>query len=205
MRFLALDLSTKTGYAVFDDDKLVVYGRIEIKKPAHYKADVKTSADLPEDYPVSFVETAEAIADHCLSLYHEHECELVIIEHTEKGKARLSQRLLEWINYAVFRKLHSQSIPVKYLFVSDWRTATKCYLKYWPEHKLWNAKVAKLKKAAIPTKSGAKIAKIEGKIVTKIDQKKLSILLANEAYDLNIKDDNIADAINLGRAAFSLI
>lgn len=204
MRFMALDISTKTGYAIFDDNNLIQHGLINLQKPAHYKADVKTFADLPEDYPNSFIETAEALAKQCLDTFLLHDCELVIIEHTEKGKARLSQRLLEWINYAVYQEFRKRSIPTRYIFVSDWRNIVKCYLKYWPEYKTWNSKIAKLKKAAIPTKSGAKIAKIDGKIVTRVDQKKLSIILANEAFGLNLKDDNIADAVNIGRAAFLL-
>jgi hypothetical protein len=201
MKLLALDVSTKTGFAVFDDKKLVEFGLIKSSRPSHYKADVKTYKDLRPEYPTDFINTAESIAKECLDLAVTHECPLVIIEHTEKGRARLSQRLLEWINLVVAKTLLDNGIQIRYLFVSDWRTVTKCYLKYWPEYKAWNSKIAKLKLKALPTKSGAKIAKIEGKIVTKVDQKKLSIILANEAYGLELKDDNIADAVNLGRAA----
>jgi hypothetical protein len=201
MRFAALDISTKTGYAIFEDTKLLDYGRLGLSSTAHYQTDVKTFKDLPKDYPSGFVHTADTLATQCVEVFLRHDCELAVIEHTEKGKARLSQRLLEWINQTVYLEFRKRSIPVKYLFVSDWRTYTKCYLKFWPEYKIWNTKIAKLKKTAIPTKSGARIAKIEGKIVTKVNQKKLSIILANEAYGLQLKDDNIADAINLGRAA----
>ena len=205
MKFMALDISTKTGYAIFKNNDLVECGRVDLQKPSHYKADVKTFRDLPVDYPLCFIQTAETLATQCAYIFLRHECDMVVIEHTEKGKARLSQRLLEWINYAVVEEFRKRTIPIQYLFVSDWRTVTKCYLKYWPEYKLWNSKVAKLKKTATPTKSGARIAKIDGKIVTKVDQKRLSILLANEAYSLELKDDNIADAINLGRAAYVLL
>jgi len=201
LRFLALDISTKTGFAIFDNEKLVQCGLIKLEKPSHYKADVKTFKDLPQDYPLGFMVSATELADECLKVYEENACELVVIEHTEKGRARLSQRLLEWINYEVANRFVEQRISIQYLFVSDWREATKCYLKHWPEYKMWNSKIGKLKKAAVPTKSGAKIAKIDGKIVTKVDQKKLSIIIANNAFGLELKDDNIADAVNLGHAA----
>ena len=204
MKFLSLDLSTKTGYAVFESDTLIEYGLVKSGKKSHYKADVKSFKDLDEDYPLGFIQTAKEIASLCKEIYHQHNCELAVIEHTEAGKARLSQRLLEWINYAVAYEFLENQIPLQYLFVSDWRNAVKCYLKYWPKHKIWNTKIKKLKAVATPTKSGAKIAKIDGKIVTKVDQKKLSIILANDAYGLTLKDDNVADAINLGRAAFAL-
>ena len=204
MKYLALDLSTKTGYAVFDGDTLIEYGLIKSEKKSHYKSDVKSYKDLGDNYPLNFINTAKEVTRMCKEVYTQHKCEFAVIEHTETGKARLSQRLLEWINYAVANEFLERGIPIKYLFVSEWRNATKCYLKYWPEHKLWNTKINKLKAKATPTKSGAKIAKIDGKIVTKVDQKKLSIIIANEAYGITIKDDNIADAINLGRAAFKI-
>ena len=204
MRFLSLDLSTNTGYAVFEKDKLLDYG-VFTDKAKNYKSDIKTFADFPEQYPYNFIATCLNIGRKSVDLFHEYKCEAVVIEHTEKGKQRLSQRLLEWINYAVVAAFIVEDIRVQYLLVSDWRTYTKCYLKYWPDHKAWNTKINRLKQKAIPTKSGAKVAKLEGKIVTKVNQKKLSILLANEAYDLTIKDDNIADAINLGRAGWGLL
>lgn len=204
MKYVALDISTKTGYAIFDDEKLLDCGLIKSQKPSHYKADAKTCKDFSPDYPKDYIETCCAIGAECLELVQDQNPAVVFIEHTEKGKARLSQRLIEWINFVVACNLINNGFIVRYLFVSDWRTVTKCYLKYWPEYKAWNSKVAKLKVKATPTKSGAKIAKIDGKIVTKVDQKKLSILLANEHYGLNLKDDNIADAINLGRAGYIL-
>jgi len=210
MRFLSLDLSTNTGYAVFfgaeeeGDPALESYGLVT-HKAANYKADIKKFSDLPTEYPYNFIDTARKFGDTCVKIYQESGCEAVVIEHTEKGKQRLSQRLLEWINYAVVDAFTGIGVRVSYLLVSDWRTHTKCYLKFWPEHRVWNTKISKLKKIAAPTKSGAKIAKLEGKIVTKINQKKLSIILANEAYGLETKDDNIADAINLGRAAWALL
>ena len=204
MKFLSLDLSTNTGYAVFENDKLDTYGLVSYKA-TNYKADVKKYSDFPAEYPYNFIDVADKFGAVAVQLYRDHGCEAVVIEHTEKGKQRLSQRLLEWINLVVVQAFTRIGVRVSYLLVSDWRSYCKCYLKYWPEHRVWNAKIVKLKKKALPTKSGAKIAKIDGKIVTKVNQKKLSILLANEAFGLATKDDNIADAINIGRAAWVLL
>lgn len=204
MKFLSLDLSTNSGYAVFENEKLEAYGLVSYKAK-NYKADVKKYSDLPEEYPYNFIDVADKFGAMAVELYQKHGCERVVIEHTEKGKQRLSQRLLEWINLAVVQAFTRIEVKVDYLLVSDWRSYCKCYLKYWPEARVWNAKIVKLKKVAVPTKSGAKIAKIDGKIVTKINQKKLSIILANDFYSLSIKDDNIADAINIGRAGWALL
>ena len=68
----------------------------------------------------------------------------------------------------------------------------------------WNLKIRAAKKVAVPTKNGSICAKIDGKRVSAINQKKLSIIIANEKYGIQIKNDNIADAINIGRAAVEL-
>ena len=73
--------------------------------------------------------------------------------------------------------------------------------------KAWGASSkedAKAKAKAIPTKMGMLVPKLGGKRVSTINQKKLSIIIANDYYGLSIKDNNIADAINMARAAREL-
>jgi hypothetical protein len=202
-RFIALDISTNTGYAIFDNEGLTKYGVFTIKA-SHYKADVKCYSDFPKEYPNNFMVAAQKIADECLRIIEENKIDRVVIEHPESAKQRLSQRLLEWTHYALVLRLQAARIDFRYLLVHDWRSVVNCYIKNWPEHQKWNQKIRAAKKKAIPTKSGAICAKIDGKRVAAINQKKLSIILANEKYGLTIKDDNIADAINLGRAAVEL-
>ncbi len=202
VRYLSLDISTNTGWAVFEDDQLLEYD-VFVKKVLGYKADIKSYQDLPFNYPDNIINTADLIASDSLSLVLKHDCEYVVIEHPEIGKQRISQRLLEWTQICVYKTLSSHA-KVKYLLVADWRKQTKCYLKHWPDFQKWNKIVKAAKKIAKPTKTGRKLAKIDGKVVSKMDQKKLSIFIANQHYGLNIKNDNIADAINLGRAAYEL-
>ena len=202
-RYISLDISTNTGYAIFHDSNLIKYGCFT-KKVSEYKADVKTYQDFPNSYPNNFIEVADAITVMCLKLIRLNDIQMVIIEHSEKGKQRLSQRLLEWMHLTLIRELNRNQIPYKYILVNDWRKVVKCYVKYWPDYQVWNKEVRKAKAKAIPTKKGRKIAKIEGKRVSHINQKKLSIIIANKEYDLDLKNDNIADAINIGRAAKEL-
>ena len=201
--FIALDLSTNTGYAIFKDTKLIKYDVFTRKVPG-YKADVKSYKDFPKEYPINFLDTAEAIAEECIRVIQENKIDKVVIEHCEGAKQRLSQRLLEWTHFALIQRLKALGIDFKYLLVHDWRDVVGCYLKRWPDYQKFNQKVRAAKKKATPTKSGMLIAKIDGKRVGPVNQKKLSIIIANEKYGLEIKNDNMADAINLGRAAIEL-
>lgn len=202
MKFLSLDISTNTGYAVFDTAsslKLLHYNVFTYKVKA-YKGDVRSYQDFPPEYPHNFIRTANDIALRSVSIAKKYGCACAVIEHSEKGKQRLSQRLLEWIHLYLVKALQINKIEFKYLLVSDWRKEVKCYLKHWPEYQKWNKEVSKAKRKCI----GRKLAKIDGKVVSKINQKKLSIILANEYFNIQIKDDNVADAINLGKAAYEL-
>lgn len=203
MRYIGLDISTNTGYAIFDDNVLSTYG-VFTRKVEGYKADVKSYKDFPECYPNNFIKTIEEITSECIKIIEDHKVEMVIIEHPEKGKQRLSQRLLEWTHLTLVKELNNKKIPFKYILVSDWRSVVKCYLKYWPDHQEWNKKVRGAKKKATPTASGMLVPKIEGKRVSVTNQKKLSILIANKNYGIDIKDNNIADAINMAHAAKEL-
>lgn len=203
LRYISLDISTNTGYAVFEDVNLISYG-VFTRKVVGYKADIKTYKDLPECYPDNFLDAAYQIAKECINVITESNSDIVIIEHPESGKQRLSQRLLEWTHLTLVQELKESNIPFKYILVNDWRKVVKCYLNCWEEHRSWNKQVKKAKSSATPTKTGMLVPKINGKRVSAINQKKLSILLANSHYNLSIKDNNIADAINIGRAAKEL-
>jgi hypothetical protein len=202
-KFIALDISTNTGYAIFDKGSLLKYD-VFTSKVVGYKADVKCFSDFPKEYPYNFIATAKILAAGCLKVIEENDIRYAIIEHPEAAKQRLSQRLLEWTHYELALRLQAAKIEFKYLLVHDWRKQVGCYIKQWPEHAKWNKLVRDAKKKATPTKSGAMIAKLDGKVVSAVNQKKLSIIIANEKYGIAIKNDNIADAINLGRAAIEL-
>lgn len=201
MDIIAFDLSRHTGYSVFRDAKLINYGLLE-EEITGFKAEIKKYTDLPDSYPFNLISAADTMVDRCWEIYNQYPEAKVVVEHTEKGKQRISQKFLLFLHYAFSKKF--EEVGFKYLLVSDWRIQTKCYLKHWPEYKRWNGRVGRAKRKAKPTKAGSIVAKIDGKVVSTINQKKLSIILANEKYGLSIKDDNIADAINIGRAAVEL-
>lgn len=201
MKWLSLDLSSKTGYAFFEDHKLTSHGLLE-SPIEDYFTDVSDFTQLPDSYPDNLINSAKSMTQMVVDLLGG--VELVVTEHTEGSKFRFSQRYLEWLHLLIIQELKNKSIRFKYLLNSDWRKATNCYVSLWPEYRKWNRQVSKAKKSATPTKTGAMVAKIGGKVVSRVDQKKLSIILANKHFDLEIKDNNIADALNLGRAAIEL-
>lgn len=203
-KWISLDISTNTGFAIFNGSELDTYGLITVKVP-EYKSDIKKFSDFPKAYPYNFLEASLTMANQIKDLLAEEKIEYVVMEHTEKGKQRLSQRILEWFHFAIVKMLVDQSIPFSYILVSDWRKEVKCYLSCWPEYTAFNKQVKAAKKIATPTKTGRKTARIDGKRVSKMDFKKLSIIIANKKYGLEITDDNIADAINIGTASSVLI
>ena len=109
-KYISLDISTNTGYAIFEDTKLTEYG-VFTCKAKNYKADVRTYKDFPDCYPDNFLVVADILTAECMRLILNNKIDLVIIEHPESGKQRLSQRLLEWTHLTLVRELNKYKIP----------------------------------------------------------------------------------------------
>ena len=208
---LALDLSTKTGWAYFSaQGKLTQVGSFT-HKIDKYAANIKSWKDFPSEYPWNFMDTSVEVSNSVRLLAMELNCPKIVIEMTEGSRHRISQRTLEFIHYAVLNILQTSgysSTKLKYILNSDWRRDTRCYISQWPEFVKYNKEVSKAKKKSVPNKAGAKVAKIAGKVVSKYDAKKISIHIAKTNYPLFAdrigSNDDIADAINLGHAAYNL-
>ena len=114
MKLLCLDLSTKTGWSLIDDGKLIKYGNVVHKIDGDEK-------DIY--YPMNYISTAKMIAKDIVSIIMENTPDIIIIEETNKGKNRYSQKILEFIHYAVNTSfVHCpRKIIVKYLDTSEWR------------------------------------------------------------------------------------
>ena len=205
MRWLSLDPSSYTGYAIFNDSELVRYGMIEIKIK-DYTTDVRKYSDLPKTYPDNLMNAAQEMAAAVRKIIETENIEFVVLEHSEPSKRRFSQKYLEWLHFCLITEFKQLQVRYQYLLNSDWRKVVKCYLSQWPEYRQHNALVAKTKRSSKPTASGAKVAKIDGKIVSPIDRKKLSVIIANKFFNLSLPltQDDLGDAINLGRAAIEL-
>lgn len=203
MKILSLDPSSRTGYSIFDNGKLIKFGLLE-KEIRNFTFNVSSYNQLPKDYPVNLLDSSTWIAKEIMVIIKAHNIKHVVLEHTEGSSRRFSQRYLEWLHMSLVLAFLKHGIEFKYLLNSDWKKVTKCYLKHWPEYDKHNKEVRKMKKKATPTASGAKVARKDGKVLTVIDTKRLSCLLASQRVGKEIDNDNIADSILIGYAAIEL-
>lgn len=193
MLVLALDLSTSTGYAILEGQegaipKVLRSGTI-VCPPAE-----PGTAQYPwslRNRCAAMVELISTVITHDLS-----DMDYVVIEETNLGRNRYSQKMLEWIHLNVLNLLALHGKTVKYINTSDWRRKLGTTLT--AEDKKLNAKVRKLKKSG--DKVGLKALGVRGKI----GKKHVAVRFVNQTYNLGLKlkDNDQADAICLGVAYF---
>lgn len=217
MRVLSLDISSHAGYAVVDkggklmpdqfsaeavredDDArfvLVDYGVVENKE----------SVASFGEYPMSLYRAAHSLATRLAGLITKHKPEVIVIEETNLGKNRYSQKLLEYTHALLLSELENHlsrqyTGPVVYLDTSAWRHALGLRLD--KDQKKQNARLSKAKRNA--AELGRKLDKKALGIKGKVTWKHLSVEHANSFFSLSLKqkDNDIADAINLALAFFN--
>ena len=96
MKILALDISTKAGWALLETcegalPKLLGRGIVQKDKIALEYG----------PYPEGFVLAAEAMGGKLKALIETHKPEIVVIEETNQTKSRYVQKMLEWIHLEV--------------------------------------------------------------------------------------------------------
>ncbi len=188
-RILAIDLSTKTGWAVLlsdtDSYKLEAYGQI-----------AKVSMPLDEEYPGSYVTWAQLVFDKILELILKYKPDVLVIEETTRSQNSFSQKILEFIHFLLAKYIKESKIRAVYFMTGQWRGLVNS--KMTKEEKLRNKDVTKYK-----AEHGTKLAKDkDGKVMGKINKKHVSIRRSNELFGLNlkVKDNDASDAILLSMA-----
>jgi hypothetical protein len=171
MRVLAFDISSKTGFAVIEDGKLISYGLIKPSKIYN-----------PEEIDdINAVRNACKISSNLMDKIAEVVPDKVFAEQTNAGRFRSSQKELEFIHFAflydIIKNFQNYIPNLAYVDTSKWRSILQ--IKLTKEQRKHNKDV-KLK-----TKRG------------KITPKHLVVTWANEKYGLQLlkKDHDIADAI----------
>lgn len=184
MVLVGLDVSSKTGFAIFEAGKLTNYGTVF---PSKSVKDFGT-------YPFNFCAFATYIADSVwdnviLPISKPFE---VVIEETNPGRNALSQRMLEFIHFCLISKFESIGVKPKYIRTGDWRSVANSRLT--KEEKALNAKIARIKK-----QTGSKLAKIDGKVVGRKGGKHVAIRRVKELFDIDLPQrlNDSADAILL--------
>lgn len=175
VKVLSLDLSTKTGWAVG-----VKEGNQFIRAESGTLFQDKDAPKMLDDYPHGMLATSERVGDKVSALVEKHQPDILVIEETNLGRNRYSQKLLEWIHKDVLTK--TSAYKVNYISTSEWRKVLKISLS--KEDKQHNKSVK------------------SGEVRGKISQKHLAIRWVNEHYGLELKPKNEdeADAICMAAA-----
>lgn len=171
MKVLGLDMATKTGYAVVVDGKLEQHGLIP-----------NSNMEYPNDIAnIRSLKKAMDMAAKVLAKIQEVSPDLIIIEETNQGSFRSTQKLLEFIHaFVLFNILNNGfSEKVNYVDTSKWRSVLQIRLS--KDQKKHNKTVK------------------DGKAKGKVTPKHLAVAWANATYGLELlkKDHDIADAIAL--------
>lgn len=190
-RVLALDISTKTGWASMVSGPtgilLEAYGTIP---------QIHTPEGL---YPASFVEWAYKCFGEVEKLIDQFAPDVLVIEETVAGsKGVYTQKILEFIHFLLAKFIKESSIKAIYLLTGEWRSQVGC--KMTKEESKHNKAVKKYKE-----EKQAKIAYNEsGKRIGKLTKKHINIRRANEVFGqflkepLRKKDEDTADSLLLG-------
>jgi Holliday junction resolvasome RuvABC endonuclease subunit len=184
VRVLSLDISTHTGYALFEGElgskpTLVKYGQIENPGsiPEYYSLHFK--------YPFTLVMCASDMVNNITQVVAKTGPDVVVVEEINLGKQRISQKLLDSIHAFLCAKLYYIKCEVVYISSSEWRKTLNLRLSEEDKKRNKDVKAGKIKRG-------------------KINKKHLSVRLANAEFNLELrmKDNDIADAINEGYSYF---
>lgn len=201
MRVLCLDLSTHTGYAIFDGEKgskptLISSGTIDLDKQLY------SFGPYPKTY--------RAASRYMAALIHVrtgmYKPEAIVIEEINSGRDRYVQKLLENIHTAVLDQFENLMPHASIVYFNSdggegWRTSIGLTLS--KEQKKANAKLSKEKRECAA--AGVKLDKAKLGIKGKVNKKHLAVARANTDFGLTLKqkDNNEADAICLGLAFYN--
>lgn len=179
-RLLSLDVSTKTGWSRFVDANYETSGALPQVKFLDFN--VNKDPQLSPHYPYNIVDGAAEVVRQIEALIDQEHPDVVVVENTNKGKNRHTQRLLEFIHLELLKMLRRRALPMVYLDSSEWRRLVGMRLS--SEQKKNNRDVSAGKKRG------------------RIGKKHLAVNMANEKYGLKllVKDNDQADAILLGLA-----
>lgn len=188
---IALDVSSKPGYALFEEEKLVDYGTIF---PEKEKDDFGV-------YPFNYIGYSNYIVDRLvfkvLELKNDRECE-VVVEETNAGRNNYSQKLLEFIHFGMCSRLSSFGIKPKYIRTGVWRKFTNANQN--DAEKKHNAKYGRSKRKKA---EGDKTrVRIDGKLTRRLDTKDYAIRAFKEHFgvELHRTMEDAAEASLLGLA-----
>jgi hypothetical protein len=190
---VSLDLSTKSGIARFH----IKDGDI---KSLHFetlfpKKQIKEYGKYPFNYTDFAKDVGIRIVSEVSLIQVNHPDVEVVIEEVTAGKNPYSQKILDFIHYAVLTGLQSKKVRVSYIRTGIWRSKVGANLN--DEEKRLNVKISRIKK-----QTGQRLAKIDGKVVGKITRKHAALRCFKEhfGYELPLNMNDACDAVLIGLA-----
>ena len=207
MKILALDLSIRTGGAVFNTASpqlLVDAFDIDFKhksplstnlmeKPLKLKSKVKRNLTKydPSNHPKDFISFVREYIGQLLLKIYEIKPDEIVLEQTNKGRDRWRQKLLEWLHYELCTMIMLDLDPIKlsYIDTMEWHKILE--IKLSKEDRLHNKKIRQNNKI-----------EANQKMIGIKDDKDVAIkwVRSKFGYELMKKENDIADAICLGYA-----
>lgn len=177
MKVMGFDVSSKTGWCVFEDNTLKDFGLLKVEIQ---NFNVNKEPSKEKEYPGNILKAADQMATLIYGKILDSRPDLVVIENTVKGRNRHTQRLLEWIHKSLMDYMIESKYKFKYVDPSEWRS--KLNIRMSKDDKKNNRDVSSGKKRG------------------RITRKHLSVRWVNENFKLNLKlkDNDIADCIALG-------
>lgn len=207
MILLALDLSIRTGGAVFDTaspELLIDAFDFDKKKQSPLSLNiiekdmslkrrrraVATKYD-PSNHPEDFALFVRAYTSNIMDKILEIKPDAIVLEQTNKGRDRWRQKLLEWLHYELFIKCEKLGFKLEYIDTIEW-------------HRILGLKLSKedRKHNKIIRKHNREKKEGEESMRGLIDDKDLSIAFIQKHFGLDLlkKQNDIADGICLGFA-----
>jgi hypothetical protein len=166
--------------------ELLLYGTAE-----------RTIGTLDSPYPAGYLLAAEAMAYQVFCLVRQHKPDYVVIEETNQGRSRFTQKLLEFTHCILLQMImKGLGARVHYVSTKDWRDSLSVRLT--KDDKRQNARLSRAKRA------GKKLEGVRGRIKAK----RVAVRWANDAFagqlaaPLIQKDNDVAEALCLGTAWF---
>jgi hypothetical protein len=190
LRILAFDISTSFGW-LFGTGTSLQDATPEAKGTITLDKKIREHGA----YPFCFLRAADLLATEAFKLVAKYAPDVVVIEETNLGKSRYSQKILEFAHCMLIEKLSriiGRAPRVVYLDSSSWRKSLGLALT--KEQKKQNTKLATAKREAAA--HGWKLDKKKLGIAGKVTKKHVAINYVNERFGwtLKAKDDDIADA-----------
>lgn len=195
-RILALDVSTKTGWAsVVSSDsgmKLEDYGILtQIHEP---------DGKYPSNYVIWAHENFKGIKE----LVDKFGPDVLVIEETSKGsKNAMSQKILEWSHFLLAKYIKDGNIRSVYIMTEQWRREIGCKMN--DSEKAKNKQVRDYKKD-FENKNGKETTvayDINGKRIGLTGKKHVNVRRANEIFGSQLKkpiilqEEDLADGLGL--------